>query len=225
MDEDPEEKRGPWKWVAIGLAGLAVVVTAVVVLMPSKAPQRHAVTMTTKITLPPPPPPPPPPPKPPEPQKVENTPPKMTDPTPSPAPAKPSPPKANPAPPGQPLTGEAGAGANPYGLAVGNGGGNTIGGGGGEGGGGNGFGAFAGKLTGSIQSALQRNERTRFLKGRLELRLWLNEGGQITRAQVKNSSGDAGVDEAIRQVINGLFAGDRAPSSMPQPVTVLVRLG
>lgn len=224
MEDDDDDKRGPGRWIALGAAAVAVV-AGVVLLLPSKTPQRHAVQMVTHISLPPPPPPPPPPPKPPEPQKVETQQPKMTDPSPAPTPAKPSPPKANPAPPGQPLTGEAGAGANPYGLAVGNGGGNMVGGGGGDGSGGGGFGAFAGRLSSTIQSALSRNDRTRFLKGKLELRLWLDEAGRVTRVEVKNSSGDPANDGAIASVVNGVALNEQLPARLPQPVLIAVRLG
>jgi outer membrane biosynthesis protein TonB len=189
-------------------------------------PQRRAITTVMKVVLPPPPPPPPPPQQPPpQPQKMLEQPKVTTPEAPKPAQAKPSPqksaPSAVPRPPGNPLTAEAGPGANPYGLAVGNGGGDTIGGGGG-GGGGSRFGYYAGLIQSQIQAALQRDEKTRYGRYGLMVRVWLGPSGQVTRASLVGSTGNATLDGAIARVLGSLAIGEAPPQDMPQPVNLRI---
>jgi TonB family protein len=218
-DDDAEAPSGRrWRGVALGAALLAGGVAAFVLLGHDDRPKRPANTVM-RVVLPPPPPPPPvrKEEKPPEPQK-STEPPKMTDPTPARQPAKAA--KA-PAPPGTPLTAMAGAGTNAYGLGVGNGGGDTIGGGGG--GGGSPFGAYAGQIQAQIQEALRRDEKTRSGRYLLTLRLWIGAAGQVQRAQLVSSSGDAATDASIIRVISASSIGQGPPADMPQPVTLRVR--
>jgi TonB family protein len=223
-DEDEEGGGTIWRWLAVGLVGAVVVVGLVSVMSgPGKPPRPQTSIM--KVVLPPPPPPPPP-------KKQEPLPePKLSEPvknnqssTSKPVDAKPAAPKANAAPAGHALTAAAGVGSNAYGLAVGNGGGDTIGGGGGGGGGGgNQYGGFAGAVQSEIELALQRDDRTRRGQYQVMLRLWFSPSGQITRAQLTGTSGDASRDEAVLSVINALTVNQRPAPDMPQPVTIRVK--
>jgi TonB family protein len=210
-------------WWVLGLGVLGALVTVVITLFQgTSVPQRHTVTTVTQIVLPPPPPPPP---KPPEPEKkVEEQ--------PKPEPAKIQEPKQQPkpdlappkpkvaAPPGNPLTAAAGAGSNQYGLGVGNGGGDVVGGGGG--GGGNAFGYYAGLLSSQVKSAIQRDDKTRYGRWRVGVKVWLGPSGNVTRAQLVSSTGDPAIDGAISRLLAGLSVGEPPPQNMPQPVNLRI---
>jgi TonB family protein len=214
FDDEDEPRRTRWLRSA-GLVALCLgVVGAIAFLLfhAQSTPHRQAMTMITRVVLPPPPPPPPPP-KPPEPKPVE--PPKFQEMKPQQQ-VKPQDKPAPKTPPAQRLTAEAGPGNNPYGLAVGNGEGNVIGGGGGEGG--NGYGRYAGLVQSQVQGALRREEKTRSGRYHVSVRLWLGPSGQVTRAQIATSSGDPAVDSAITGLLAGLSFGEAPPTGMPQPI-------
>jgi periplasmic protein TonB len=173
----------------------------------------HSVTTITRVLLPPPPPPPP---KPPEPKKVEEQ-PKLATPRPIDKPIEKPQVKPVQAPPRSPLTAEAGTGPNPYGLQVGNGSGDVIG-GTASGGGSEGWQLYAGTIRSEVQSALRRDDKTRFGRWQVAVRIWLSAAGTVTRADIVNSSGDPGVDSAIRRDLDGLGLGQAPPQGMPQPV-------
>jgi outer membrane biosynthesis protein TonB len=193
-------------------------------LRDSSVPQHREMTTVMRVVIPPPPPPPPPPPEPPK--MVEQQ-PKMLEQTPVPTPQQPKPapraPAARPVPqpPGNPLTAEAGPGANPYGLAVGNGGGDVIGGGGG-GGGGSRFGYYAGLIQSQLQAALRQDEKTRSSRYRLVVELWLSPTGRVLRTQVVTSTGSPAMDGTIAHVIDSVSIGEAPPQDMPQPVHIRI---
>jgi TonB family protein len=214
-DEEPEDERGGWKRrlgrIAIGSLLIGGLGAAVYFLIDGLSKTtRHAVQTVTRITLPPPPPPPPPP-KPPEPEKVVETPkiqePKLADKKPDKAPPKPL------QPPASPLTAEAGAGANPYGLAVGDGSGNVVGGAGGTA-----FWSYGRTVSSSVLAALRQDDKLRFANFVAELRIWLDAGGSVTRVQLAASSGDPAVDAAMTRSLIGLAMHEPPPRDMPQPI-------
>jgi periplasmic protein TonB len=210
--------------VVLLLLGAALLVARL--LRDDGVPQRHAITTVMKVVLPPPPPPPPKPPQepPPQPQKMLEQPKVTTSEPPKPSQAKAAPTKAAPSsvpkPPGNPLTAEAGPGANPYGLAVGNGSGDVVGGGGG--GGGSQFGYYAGLIQSQVQAALQHDEKARAGRFKLMVRIWLGPGGRVTRAQLGGSTGNAALDAAIERVLAGVTIGESPPADMPQPINVRI---
>ena len=182
--------------------------------------QRQVVNTVTRLTLPPPPPPPPPkadPPPEPEPSRMREPERPMERVEPQQAPKPPSPaPQALGLPAGPPGT------SNAFGL--GTGGDGTIGGPGGPGGGGGGgsrFGGYAAGIQSSVQSALQRDERTRRGSWRVPVRLWVGAGGEITRIQLVGTTGDAGRDQALQQTLTGLKVAP-PPADMPQPIVLRI---
>ena len=213
--QEEEESRG---WLTtVARAGFGLLAFAAVgALIYSLAHQHagapvHSVTTITRVLLPPP----PPPPKPPEPKKVEEQ-PKQEIAKPIDKPLPKTPPKQVQAPPRSPLTAEAGTGANPYGLQVGNGSGNVIGGAGGSGS--DGWQLYAGTIRSEVQGALRRDDKTRYGRWQVAVKIWLSATGMVTRADVVNSSGDPGVDNAIVRDLSGLGVGQAPPQGMPQPV-------
>lgn len=182
------------------------------------APKQEIVT----ITLPPPPPPPPPPlpktePPPPkdEPKEemVEQEP--VADDEPPPEDAPPD------APPSEDLsTGIAGNGPDMGLTRGGTGGKGTIGGTGRKGGGSR-FGYYAAQVQTTIADALRQNPATKHATLSLQVRVWADTNGHISRVQLVGSSGNPTVDSAIKnQVLAGLRLPQAPPADMPMPITL-----
>ena len=135
------------------------------------------------------------------------------------------PPDESPAPEEPPTdltTGLTGDGPNSFGLSGGKPGGGTgrIG---GTGGGkkGSRFGWYAGKVQTSIADALRRNPATRNATFSLQVKIWPDANGRITRAQLIGTSGDSAVDQAIRnQALTGLQLPEAPPADMPTPIVL-----
>lgn len=132
---------------------------------------------------------------------------------PDPAPAAPA---SNDAPLGTGIKGD--GGADSFGLGTGPGGG---GGGGARitgSGGGTRWAGFSGAVKNRITDALRDDGRTRFASGQIELGVWLDAGGRITRVAIRRSTADAAVTQAIKgDVLVGLQI-QPPPSDMPQPI-------
>jgi protein TonB len=169
--------------------------------------------------LPPPPaikpPPPPPPQKPPEEKMEKETAAEVTKPVEKPAPAKAP---EDPAPLGTNLKGD---GAGLSGLGSGSGlGGGTLG-NGGAGKGGSRFGWYAGQVQSKISEALRSNPKTKNANLRIEVRIWPDATGRITRAQLVGSTGDAALDGTIQNgVLTGLQLQEPPPAGMRLPIVL-----
>ena len=175
-----------------------------------------------QITLPPPPPPPPPPkvepPKQEEPPKQDE---EMVEQEPVPN-DEPPPDDTPPEAPSDDLsTSIAGNGPGMEGLGSGNGNGKI--GGTGRKGGGSKYGWYAAKVQTSIAEALRRHPSTRNAKMVLQVRVWPDSNGRITRAQLVGSSGNPAVDQAIKnQVLTGLQLPQAPPADMPVPIVLRI---
>lgn len=141
--------------------------------------------------------------------------------------AEPKPqPKADP-PPAALATGIKGDGPG-SGLASsgsGLGGGTGIGGGSGIGGnGGSKFGRYAGQVQKNVAAALSANPKTKTASiNSLDVRIWPDASGRITRATLAKSTGNSDVDEAIeRQVLNGLQLDEPPPAGMKLPIVLRI---
>jgi protein TonB len=200
--------------VALLLIG-GVVTTAIMLsgqhISPPK-PQEFVVHLLPPPPQPPPPPPPPPPKEPPPPPKmVEQPPVNKPEEKPKDTPKAPDRPPA----PGPVATGP------PSDEGIGGGGG--TGGGGTGGGGGSKYGWFAGEVQSAITDALGRNDKTRAASVKIKVRIWSDGTGRITRAELANSTGDASLDDAIKnEVLTGLQIPDSPPSDMPMPIVLRI---
>jgi outer membrane biosynthesis protein TonB len=127
--------------------------------------------------------------------------------------AKAEPPKDEP-----PLgTGIKGDGPDSYGLSdkAGNG---RIG---GNSGNGSKWGWYASQVQSRIQEAMQRNRKTRSASLSVSVRVWPDSTGRIARAQLAGSTGDSGLDAAIRdEILTGLQLQEPPPAGMPAPITL-----
>lgn len=207
-------------------ASAIVVIVALVVLFVSQddtPPPRRVQEFTIVNVVPPPPPPPPPPPEqqpPPEQEMIEQ--PKMAEPeireeakADEPDEAAPD---TNDAPPDNPL----GPGSD---LPVGPGASQFAAGpgGGGGGGGGSRWGWYASIVQQQIESALRSNAKTRNVVMRVQIRLWADGTGRVTRIQLVSSTGDPEVDAAIRnEALAGLTLREPPPRDMPMPMVARI---
>lgn len=132
-----------------------------------------------------------------------------------------SPPEA---PPSEDLgTGITGGNGPDMGLGSGGGSGNRIGGSGRRGGGSR-FGWYAAKVQASIADAMRKNPITRnaTMSG-LEVRIWPDSSGRITRAQIVGTSGNPAVDQAMKnQVLTGYQLSQAPPADMPVPIVLRI---
>jgi TonB family protein len=149
----------------------------------------------------------PPPPPPQEQQKIEE--PMIKEEAPKEAPPKDEPPLG---------TGIKGPGGDNFGLGGGTGNGRI-----GGGGDGSKWGWYASQVQSRIQQALQQNRKTRTASMSINVRIWPDPNGRISRAQLAGSTGDSSLDSALRdEVLSALQLPEPPPAGMPAPITLHV---
>lgn len=212
MDFDDQPEEAPQSFfkrfrVAIIITALVIAGIVVVAKLASSGGSSKPDRLTLVSIAPPPPPPVmPPPPPPQEQQKIEE--PMIKEEAPKEAPPKDEPPLG---------TGIKGEGSDSFGLGdkPGNG---RIGGGDGSK-----WGWYASHVQSRIQQALQQNRKTRTASMNLNVRVWADASGRISRAQLAGSTGDASLDRALRdEVLTGLQLPEPPPAGMPAPITLHV---
>ena len=74
-----------------------------------------------------------------------------------------------------------------------------------------------------IESALRANGKTRHAVMRIQVRLWSDAMGRVTRVQLVSSTGDASLDATIRDdVLGRLTLREPPPKDMPMPIITRV---
>ncbi|HXH46579.1 MAG TPA: TonB C-terminal domain-containing protein [Bradyrhizobium sp.] len=187
-------------------------------------PPPRQVRELTVVNLVPPPPPPPPPPQPPEQKMIEQ--PKMAEQKfeedkplekPQDEPAKDA---KNEEPPG-PLSLDAKAtGPGDLFNLGGKPGGSPYGGGGG---GGSRWGWYGSIVQAQIEAALRANSRTRNAAIQVQVSVWADGTGRISRVTISPSTGDAELDAIIRNdVLGSLTLREPPPKDMPMPIVARI---
>src|SRR5262249_5448567 len=110
---------------------------------------------------------------------------------------------------------------NPGGRGLLSGGGLGDGSGGLGGGGGNPFGRDFAQAAAELGEPLPRNKPTPSASLRVELRLWTDPAGRVSKVQLLRSTGDAEVDQAIQSVV-GLRLRQPPPPGSPMPMVLRV---
>ncbi|MEH6499570.1 MAG: energy transducer TonB, partial [Pseudoalteromonas distincta] len=114
------------------------------------------------------------------------------------------------------IDGEAQAGGDAFNIGAGSGRGMS-----GSGAGRAGNATYGQYLAHNFQRILREDDDTRQLSYRMQVNLWLNEGGQITRAEVLRSSGDTDLDGKILAALRNAPAMEQMPpKSFSLPVQV-----
>ena len=85
------------------------------------------------------------------------------------------------------------------------------------------FGWYAAKVQSSIAEALRRNAATKHSNLSVQVRIWPDANGRITRAQLVGTSGNSEVDQTIKeQVLTGLQLPQAPPADMPTPIVIRI---
>jgi hypothetical protein len=88
-------------------------------------------------------------------------------------------------------------------------------------GGGSRYGWYAAKVQNTISSVLRNNNNTRTATFTLNIKIWVDRSGRVTRAQLIGSTGRSDIDEIIRsQILTGLQLTDPPPADMPMPINL-----
>lgn len=165
------------------------------------------------VNIMPPPPPPPPPPEPPPPEEQEMV---ELDPDAS------DEPEPTDAPPPEAVTGLTGDGppdpfglttAAPTGLGGARRGGTTD----------PRWVRFSQVVQSNITEAIRRDPRMRSVSLNLEVRIWADEGGRVTRAHIANRGMNPTAEEILeREILYGLRLASPPPDDMPMPVVMRI---
>lgn len=83
---------------------------------------------------------------------------------------------------------------------------------------------YAGQVQSRIREALKSNPKTRSLRfSGLEVRIWLDTTGRITRAKLAGSTGDSKADQALQnEVLAGLQIPSAPPEGIPNPFVLRI---
>ncbi len=205
------------RWVA-WVGGTAIfmvfggVVYALVSVLSGTAPPPQPKVQQISIIQPPPPPPPPEvTPPPPEEEKVE-----IPEPETEPEPVAED--ESDEPPPGEDLALDADgvAGSDGFGLRARKGGRGLLG-------GGDANRWYAGIVQNDLQRLLAGIDELRQGRYSIIVRIWLDEDGRLTRSELVDSSGDAGLDTAIREALESEARISQAPpSELPQPIKLRI---
>jgi TonB family protein len=85
------------------------------------------------------------------------------------------------------------------------------------------WGWYASQVQARISEELRKNPRTRKADGRFEVRIWPDPTtGRITRAKLGSSTGDAALDQAIIETLQGTQLQQPPPEGMPLPIVLRV---
>lgn len=83
------------------------------------------------------------------------------------------------------------------------------------------WGWYAGQVQNVISQALQSNINTRTADFRVDVQIWSDRTGRITRARIARSTGNAALDSAItNEVLAGLVLQEPPPDGMPMPIVL-----
>jgi periplasmic protein TonB len=83
--------------------------------------------------------------------------------------------------------------------------------------------AYAMAAKSRIMDALRSNPRTRKASLRIDIRIWPDQTGRITKASIAASSGDTALDATIRdEILTGLQLSTPPPAGMPTPIVMRV---
>jgi hypothetical protein len=96
-------------------------------------------------------------------------------------------------------------------------------GGGGGGGGGSRWGWYATIVQQQIEAALRAHPKTRNVVLQVQVRLWADNTGRVSRVELVKSTGDSEIDAVIRgEVLAGITLRQPPPTDMPMPMVARI---
>lgn len=213
MEDDRKPAWVRWGGVALGLVAAVLIALWLKDLLTPKGPVQKMKVQQITLVRPPPPPPPPPEQKPPEPEIKEEV--KLDEPQPTPD----EPQQADAPPPDGIAEGPAGGMATDIARGV-----PMLPGSGGRGNPWAWYDALVNDAVNSaVQTALSREKALKNKNYKVIVKLWIDGSGQVTRAALVDSTGDARADEVLKEALKGMRAlRDSPPADMPQPMKIRV---
>ena len=213
MDDDRKPAWVRWGGVALGLVAAVLIALWLKDLLTPKGPVQKMKIQQITLVRPLPPPPPPPEQKPPEPEIEEEV--KLDEPQPTPD----EPQQADAPPPDGIAEGPEGGMATDIARGV-----PTLPGSGGRGNPWAWYDALVNEAVNSaVQSALSREKALKNKNYKVIVKIWIGSDGQVTRAALEDSTGDARADEVLKAALKGMRAvRDSPPTDMPQPMKIRV---
>jgi hypothetical protein len=89
------------------------------------------------------------------------------------------------------------------------------------GGGGSKFGWYAGQVQTRVAEALRQNSHTKSASMKIQVRIWADSTGRITKAKLDGTTGDPKLDTAIQnEVLTGLQLQQPPPADMRMPIVM-----
>ena len=213
MEGDRKPAWVRWGGVVAGLVAAVLLALWLKDMLTPKGPLQKMKVQQITLVKPPPPPPPPPEEKPPEPEIKEEV--KLDEPQPTPD----EPQQAAAPPPDGIAEGPAGGMATDIARGV-----PTLPGSGGRGNPWAWYDALVNDAVNSaVQAALGREKALKNKNYKVIVKVWIDGGGQVTRAALVDSTGDAHADEVLKEALKGMRAlRDSPPADMPQPMKIRV---
>ncbi|MDP3421150.1 MAG: energy transducer TonB [Thiobacillus sp.] len=213
MEDDRKPAWVRWGGVAVGLVAAVLIALWLKDLLTPKGPVQKMKVQQITLVRPPPPPPPPPEQKPPEPEIEEEV--KLDEPQPTPD----EPQQADAPPPDGIAEGPEGGMATDIARGV-----PTLPGSGGRGNPWAWYDALVNDAVNSaVQTALSREKALKNKNYKVIVKIWIDGAGQVTRAALEDSTGDARADEVLKEALKGMRAlRDSPPADMPQPMKIRV---
>jgi TonB family protein len=87
----------------------------------------------------------------------------------------------------------------------------------GGGGAGGRFGWYYARIASEIEAAFRRTRQLSNASAQVELRVWADRSGEITRVQLVRSTGDPRVEEAVQSIV-GMRLLEPPPPEIPMPM-------
>jgi periplasmic protein TonB len=85
------------------------------------------------------------------------------------------------------------------------------------------FGWYAAQVQGRIGTALQQNPATRNASFKIEVKIWANQIGRVTKATLASTTGDAHLDGILQnEILTGLQFEQPPPANMPMPIVLRI---
>ncbi|MEI6345568.1 MAG: TonB family protein, partial [Verrucomicrobiota bacterium] len=93
--------------------------------------------------------------------------------------------------------------------------------GGGGGGHGSKFGYYAGQVKNRILDVLRANKKTRSAVMDVQVRVWLDDTGRVTKVTLSKSTGNPMLDDALKsEVLSEISMSEPPPQGMPMPIVM-----
>ncbi|MEI6377840.1 MAG: TonB family protein, partial [bacterium] len=83
------------------------------------------------------------------------------------------------------------------------------------------FGYYAGQVKSRVLNTLLNHSKTRTAVMDVQVKIWVDSTGHITKVVLSKSTGDPAVDEALRNdALSNITLSEPPPTGMPMPIVM-----